>query len=225
MSPEETLRHADPPFSAQDVRTRARARLSLDPSQLGLKPVDAERWGDHVLNPGAFPVAERQGGRPAAVLVPVVARPGGATVLLTQRASKLRQHSGQIAFPGGKIDAADASPVAAALREAREEIGLSEGRIEPLGYLDPYITGTDFRVFPVLAIVTPPFELAINPDEVEDAFEVPLSFLMHPANHRLESREVFGAQRQFHAMPWGERYIWGATAGMLLNLYKRLWHP
>ena len=213
------------PFSIEDLRARALARLSLDPAVLERKASAAERWGDHVLNPGAFPAAERDGGSPAAVLAPIVARPGGPTVLLTRRAASLRNHSGQIAFPGGRIDATDASPLAAALREAREEIGLDESCIEPLGYLDPYVTGTNFRVFPVLAIVTPPFELRLNPHEVDDAFETPLAFLMDAANHRLESRDIAGVERQFYAMPWGDYYIWGATAGMLRNLYTRLFAP
>ena len=214
---------APPPFSAQDLRARALRRLNLDPASLEHIASAVERWGDHVLNPGAF-VAERTGGAPAAVLAPIVARPEGATVLLTQRATRLRQHSGQIAFPGGRIDADDASPVAAALREAQEEIGLDPRHVEPLGYLDAYITGTGFRIYPVVAIVTPPFELTINHDEVDAAFEVPLQFLMEPANHLLHAREIAGASRQFYAMPWEDRYIWGATAGMLRNLYFRLYH-
>ncbi len=212
-------------FTAEIVRARARAHLSLDVSALTRAASPLEKWGDHVLNPGAFPAAERSGGAPAAVLCAIIARPQGATVLLTQRATHLRNHSGQIAFPGGRIDAGDASPVAAALREAHEEIGLDPSHIEPLGYLDTYVTGTGYRIFPVLAIVTPPFELTLNCDEVDDAFETPLEFLMTPANHRLETREIMGGARQFYAMPWGDRYIWGATAGMLRNLYIRLFQP
>lgn len=208
------------PFSARDVRERARQRLSLDLNvDLDALPV----WGDHLLAPDLASPDPRAARRPAAVLVPIVARDNSATVLLTQRASHLRQHSGQIAFPGGKIDATDGSPVHAALREAREEIGLDARHIEPVGYLDDYVTGTGFRIFPVVAIVQPPFDLSINAAEVEDVFEVPVEFLMEPANHLLHEREHGGVSRRFYAMPYGERYIWGATAGMLRNLYVRLY--
>jgi len=179
--------------------------------------------GDHVLSPQAFAADVTRPGKPAAVLAPIVARPEGATVLLTKRTAKLRQHSGQIAFPGGKIDPQDESPAAAALREAWEEIGLHARHIDPLGYLDIYATGTGFRIFPLVAIVRPPFELTLNPEEVDDAFEVPLRFLMDPANHQLHTREADGVARHFHAMPWEGRFIWGATAGMLKNLHARLY--
>jgi 8-oxo-dGTP pyrophosphatase MutT (NUDIX family) len=209
------------PFSAEDVRLRAAARLSLELSyDLLSGPIGA---GDHLMSPHAFPNG-LEPKRPAAVLVPIVARAEGATVLLTKRAEKLRQHSGQIAFPGGKIDETDLSPVEAALREAREEIGLHADHIEPLGYLDTYATGTGFRIFPVVAIVSPPFELSLNEHEVDDVFEVPVRFLMDPLNHQRHTREGSnGVTRHFDAMPYGERYIWGATAGMLKNLYERLY--
>ena len=207
-------------FSAQDVRARALGRLTLDlPPGAASEPVG---HGDHVLSPEAFPPDVGRPGRPAAVLIPVVARPDGATILLTRRSAQLRQHSGQIAFPGGKIDPLDTSPVAAALREAREEIGLDACHIDPLGYLDIYATGTGFRICPVVAIVDPPFSLQINMDEVHEVFEVPVQFLMDPENHKLHTREADGRTRHFHAMPYGDRFIWGATAGMLKNLYTKL---
>ncbi|PYF04410.1 8-oxo-dGTP pyrophosphatase MutT (NUDIX family) [Rhodopseudomonas faecalis] len=162
--------------------------------------------------------------RPAAVLVPVVAR-AEPTVLLTLRAPHLNSHAGQIAFPGGKIDASDASPLAAALREAEEEIGLDRGFVEPIGYLNLYATSFGFRILPALARVAPGFELALNSSEVDDAFEVPLSFLMNPANHQLHSKEFRGAMRSYYAMPFAERYIWGATAGILRGLYERIYLP
>jgi 8-oxo-dGTP pyrophosphatase MutT (NUDIX family) len=208
-------------FSIEDLRVRARAHLSPDLAPNALDPAFAPSRGDHVLNspPEAQFVAKA---RPAAVLTPIVARPDGPTVLLTQRASHMRSHSGQVAFPGGKIDDGE-TPLAAALREAREEIGLAPRFVEPLGWLDPYLTGTGFRILALVAIVDPSFSLTINRDEVEDVFETPLSFLMNEANHQRQSREWQGRLRHFYAMPYQERYIWGATAGILRNLYERLY--
>ncbi len=159
--------------------------------------------------------------RPAAVLLPIVERPGGLTVLLTLRSADLRAHSGQVAFPGGKIDAGE-TPREAALREAEEEIGLEERFVEPLGWLDPYFTGTGFRVAPLVALVDPSFGLRVNRLEVEEVFETPFAFLMDAANHRLEEREWQGRRRKYYAMPHEGRYIWGATAGILRNLYEKL---
>ncbi len=183
---------------------------------------DEHDGGDHVLNPGWAPGAQTlPAGRDAAVLVPVVDRPAGASVLLTTRSTRLRHHSGQIAFPGGRIDPTDASPEAAALREAAEEVGLPAAQVEILGRLEAYRSSTGYRIVPVLSVVTPPIALRLNPDEVDDAFEVPLGFLMDAANHRLESRVWQGAERHFYTMPFGERYIWGVTAGILRSLYER----
>lgn len=170
--------------------------------------------GDHTVNEG--PPA-----RPAAVLVPVVARPE-PTMLLTQRSSDMPDHSGQIAFPGGKIEPADGTPLDAALREAEEEIGLSRQHVRPLGYLLPFLSRTGYLITPVVGLVSPPFALTINPREVTDAFEVPLSFLMDPRNHQRKSREFKGEQRHFYVMPFEDRYIWGITAGIIRNLWERL---
>ena len=159
--------------------------------------------------------------RAAAVLMPIVDRPDGLSVLLTLRATDLRAHSGQVAFPGGKIDAGE-TPREAAFREALEEIGLEERFVEPLGWLDPYFTGTGFRVAPLLALVEPSFALTINKLEVDEVFETPFAFLMDAANHRLEAREWQGRLRRYYVMLHEGRYIWGATAGILRNLYEKL---
>ena len=152
---------------------------------------------------------------PAAVLFPIVLRDNGQTVLLTQRTAHLRDHAGQISFPGGRVEAEDESPIHTALRETEEEIGLAREHVEVLGFLPEYRTGTGFRVTPVVALVTPPFELALDPFEVAEAFEVPLAFLLDPANHKRHSLHYRGALRHFFAMPYGDYFIWGATAGMI----------
>ncbi|WP_374307063.1 CoA pyrophosphatase [Methylocella sp.] len=167
--------------------------------------------------------ALQESARAAAVLIGLVAHEDGVGVLLTRRSATLRVHAGQIAFPGGRIEPEDAGPVGAALREAREEIGLDPSRVEPLGFLAPYVTGTGFRVAPVVARIVPPLELDLNPHEVESVFEAPFAFLMDAANHSIDTREFGGRLRRFHAMAYGEHYIWGATAGMLRNLYERLY--
>ena len=155
------------------------------------------------------------------MLVPVVA--GSAlSLILTERTEHLSSHAGQIAFPGGRIESHDATPLEAALREAHEEIALDPAFVEPLGYLEPYRTGTGFIISPAVALVRPGFKLTPNPAEVADVFEVPLAFLMSEANHRIDSRIWRGAERRFYAMPYGERYIWGATAGIIRTLYRRL---
>jgi 8-oxo-dGTP pyrophosphatase MutT (NUDIX family) len=159
---------------------------------------------------------------PAAVLFPIVLRDGGQTVLLTQRTAHLRDHAGQISFPGGRVEAEDISPSHTALRETEEEIGLPRERIEILGFLPEYRTGTGFRVTPVVALVQPPFELQPDPFEVAEVFEVPLAFLLDPANHQQHSLHYRGALRNYFAMPYGDYFIWGATAGMIRSLSERL---
>jgi 8-oxo-dGTP pyrophosphatase MutT (NUDIX family) len=162
---------------------------------------------------------------PAAVLIPVVMR-REPTVLLTLRTAHLSTHSGQVAFPGGRVDATDADAVAAALREAHEEVGLAAEYVDVLGQLPVYVTGSAFHVTPVVALVSPGFTLHPNPFEVADVFEVPLSFLMDPAHHRHHLMDWQGVQREWLSMPYQddtqERFIWGATAGMLRNFYRFL---
>ena len=160
--------------------------------------------------------------RPAAVLCGLVERDGGLHVVLTRRAAHLNQHAGQIAFPGGKVDELDPSPLATALREANEEIGLGEDRVEIIGTLDPYQTSTGFRVTPFVGVIDPRWRPFPDPDEVEEVFEAPLDFLMDPANRVRHHHDRQGARRAYYAMPWGEYYIWGATAGMLKGLSDRL---
>lgn len=158
----------------------------------------------------------------ASVLIPIVLRSVELTVLFTRRTGHLRSHSGQVSFPGGSAEAHDASPEATALRETHEEIGLDRQRIEVLGRLADYDTRTGYRIAPIVALVTPPFELRLDAHEVEEVFEVPLSFLLDPANHQRHSREFQGRTVQYIAMPYREHYIWGATAAMLVNLYRDL---
>ncbi len=160
--------------------------------------------------------------RPAAVLCGLVERAGGLQVVLTKRAAHLNQHAGQIAFPGGKVDPFDPSPLAAALREANEEIGLGEDMVEIVGTLDPYLTSTGFRVTPFVGVIDPRWRPFPDPDEVEEVFETPLDFLMDPANRVRHHHDRQGARRTYYAMPWGEYYIWGATAGILKGLSDRL---
>jgi len=208
--------------AAHDFFERARARLTLAvPAALTDASAPATR-GDLDLDPAMWERAGVAATRPAAVLIPVVDR-AQPSVILTLRTSELTSHAGQIAFPGGKIDKTDDGPLAAALREAREEIGLEARLIEPLGFLDLYFTFSGFRILPVVARVAPTYKLTLSPSEVADAFEVPLAFLMAPANHQRQSRDWKGIQRQYYAMPYGERYIWGVTAGILRNLYERLY--
>lgn len=158
----------------------------------------------------------------AAVLVPIIAHAGGLTVLFTQRTAHLKAHSGQVSFPGGRAEPGDASPEETALREAEEEVGLARGRVEVLARLPEYFTRTGFRVTPVVGLVLPPLELVPDPGEVESVFEVPLAFLRDTRNHQRHTREFQGATVGYYAMPYRDRNIWGATAGMVVNLCRAL---
>lgn len=159
---------------------------------------------------------------PAAVLAPLVDRPEGLTVLLTQRTDHLHHHGGQISFPGGRVEAHDADPVETALRETEEEIGLERRHVEVIGFLDLYQTVTGFLITPVVGFVEPSFQLNPDPFEVADVFEVPLSFILDPHNHERRSIDFKGRERRFYVLPYEDRYIWGATAAMLVGLARRL---
>jgi 8-oxo-dGTP pyrophosphatase MutT (NUDIX family) len=212
---------AAPSFTESDFRVRARQRLLAEPTDALFDPRTGRALGrsDWDLDPELkADLAAMEAPRPAAVLVPVVLR-DELTVLLTQRTDTLTKHAGR------RIDPHDADATAAALREAEEEVGLSSALVETVGFLDGYRTGTGFHITPVVALVQPDFALSLHVGEVADAFEVPLRFLMDAANHQQHEREWRGRLRSFWAMPYGDRYIWGATAGMLKNLYDRLYAP
>ncbi len=203
----------------------ARRGLHQEPPDEGLRDPDRAKLAspsEFDLNPELAAQRLKQAApRPAAVLVPIVAR-RELSVLLTQRTEDLPSHAGQIAFPGGKMEAGDDGPIATALRETQEEIGLEARFVEPIGFLDPYITGTGFRVFPVVALVREGFQLSPDASEVADVFEVPLAFLMDAQNHQLHERAWHGSVRRFYAIPFQERYIWGVTAGIMKNMHQRL---
>ncbi len=196
---------------AASARENVRARLA---QPAGQEPASDWLGGDEGHDVAATRV-------PAAVLLGLVPRSEGPTVLLTQRTAHLKDHAGQISLPGGRIEPGE-DPVAAALREADEEIGLAAERVEVLGELRPYFTGTGFRIHPVVGWVDPPERFTTDPFEVEELFELPLGFVMDPANHRQDSYERNGRQRQFYVLPYAGRYIWGATAGILVNFARVL---
>lgn len=210
------------PLSAAEFFARAKSRLDMEtPPALNDASVTPKR-GDHDADPVMQKIAEIRPIRPAAVLVPVIDH-GEPTVLLTQRAQHLPNHPGQISFPGGKIEKTDAGPLEAALRETEEEIGLARGYIEPLGFLDLYMTTLGYRIVPVIARVKPGFTLTLNTGEVDTTFEVPLAFLMDQANVQRHAREWNGMTRHYYALTFGEHYIWGVTAGILRNLQERIY--
>lgn len=202
------------PFSAEDFRHRA----AIDRG-----PHENFDYGDHSFNPGHPRMTMQRTLRDAAVLIPVVDHGMEASVILTKRAETLRNHTGQIAFPGGRIEPEDASPEDAALREAEEEIGLDRDHVEVIARMPDYVSGSGYRIAPVLSIVRPGFSLTLNPQEVDAAFEVPLRFLMDPANHGKGSREFNKQLWTYYDMPYGERRIWGVTAGIIRTVYERLY--
>ncbi len=203
-------------FDEAEFRALAGKRLHESP------PPEPSRSDDD-LNPEARIIPEGAERKPAAVLVPLVARPEGLSMLLTQRQPHLRSHAGQVAFPGGRIDETDLNPIAAALRETEEETGIASAFVEPLGFLDTYLTSTSYNVVPVVGILRPGFTVVPHEAEVAAVFEVPLAFLMNPAHHERHSRDYNGRQRFYYAMPYDGRYIWGATAGMIRNLYSLIY--
>lgn len=198
--------------------TTDRLHAPLDPDGALARRRDKLR-GDFTLDSRSHIADELM---PAAVLVPLVEHERGVTVLLIQRADNLNRHAGQVSFPGGRFEDTDRTVVDAALRETEEEIGLPPDRIEVVGRLDDYVTGTGFVVAPVVGLIRPPYTAVPDPREVADVFEVPLRHFMDPGNHHRESRIFRGVERRFYAMPYKDRYIWGATAAMLVNLYEVL---
>lgn len=211
-------------FTTADLRRRAAARLIFPADRIAAAPANGIGSSDFVLNPDLLDLLEpERERRQAAVLIPIIEREGAATVLFTKRSESLPTHAGQISFPGGKMDATDDHVLATALRETHEEVGIEANFIEPLGFLDDYITATAFRIAPLIALVREGFELTLDENEVDEVFEVPLDYLMTSTNHEIHSREWRGAQRLFYAMPYEGRFIWGATAGMLRNLYECLY--
>ncbi|MGC5779141.1 CoA pyrophosphatase [Methylobacterium sp. NFXW15] len=207
--------------SLADFLARAEAGLSRHPP--GPDDPTSNPRGDHSIDPDGTAVIPPPPHRRAAVLLPVLHRPDGPALVLTQRATGLRDHSGQVALPGGKIDPSDPGPAEAALREAQEEIALPPHEVRVLGYLDPYLSGTGFLVTPVIGLAEPTAPFQPNPAEVAEVFEVPLAFLMDRKRYALRAREWQGRLRYFYAMHFGERLIWGVTAGILNNLRERLY--
>lgn len=203
-----------PDFTLESLRRLVEIRIDT------LKSMEVS--GDHILNPALGRADVRMELKDAAVLIPIVDRDGQASVMLTRRTENLPNHAGQVAFPGGKVEASDVNETATAIRESEEEIGLNKKFVTPLATLPPYLAYSGFRIFPVLAVVGAGFNLTINRGEVEAVFEVPLQFLMTTANHERRSRQVDGVERHYYVIPYREHYIWGVTAGIIRSVYERI---
>ncbi|MYM40018.1 CoA pyrophosphatase [Duganella qianjiadongensis] len=218
---------ARPPFDPRALPVDAvagEAAVALErltPQWLRQRFAEQPAWQAESADESAMLAGQRTP-TPASVLIPLVAREAGLQLLLTRRTEHLSAHAGQISFPGGRAEEYDASAVDTALREAQEEIGLARAHVDVLGTLPHYLTGTGFCVTPVVALLQPPFELQADPGEVAEVFEVPLHFLMDGQNHQRLSVELPAGRRSFYAMPYGDYFIWGATAGMLRNLFHFL---
>ncbi|MFY9510171.1 MAG: CoA pyrophosphatase [Rubrivivax sp.] len=219
--PPRILQPQSVPVIATDAHLPPVPRGRLSVSALRERFARPAAWTPEIAGDGRGFASERPF-TPASVLVPLVVRDSGLQLLLTQRTAHLRDHAGQISFPGGRAEAHDADAAATALRETEEEVGLPRRHVEVIGQLPTYTTVTHYVVTPVVALVTPPFELKLDAFEVAEAFEVPLDFLMNPAHHQRHEFVFDGGKRQFLSMPWGQHFIWGATAAMLRNLYRFL---
>ena len=201
-------------MTVEEIVRRVRERSTRLASGL---PVAVAPIGSDFSLSGIVPIPETW--KPASVLVPLVNRAAGITVLLTQRTADMPSHAGQVAFPGGRRQASDVDAAATALRETEEEVGIPARFVDVIGAVDLYHTGTGYEITPIVGIVTPGFTVRADPREVADVFEVPLEHFLDEVNHKIDSRQYQGRERRYYAMPYGERYIWGATAGMLKNLH------
>ena len=210
-------------FTTAELRIRANGVLATPAQRIACADGTFPGRNDFELSPELVALGDVEIERPAAVLIPIIEREGVASILFTQRTEHLPTHAGQISFPGGKKDSCDSNLVETALREAREEIGLDREYVEMVGFLDDYITSTGYRISPLVAIIREGYTVVPDRSEVADVFDVPLSHLMNARNYEKHTREWRGVQRVFYAIPYGERFIWGATAGMLRNLYDWLY--